>query len=533
MPIAHQEIKASRVINAEKWRILRVLTHVEDFPKYMPNIKEAMVLKRDKNKFKTKWRVQIDSVPINWVEEDVLEFPEYRISFRELEGDLSYLSGSWKLSDHPEGTLVEVEVKFSVGVPAIEQFAEPYIAQMMQKNFESILENIENRLISKRYASFKKGNKDKVAGFAVLGHFYNFNHLLRCLNSINPDFKIHSREFIANLFTMTPSFKMFDMKEFRSKTGAVTSGCFIVCTFIPDMVEMNAAAVYSKVVRAAKLAEKYGAGILTLGGFTSVVGERYGHRISKEADIPITTGNTLTAALAVDGAMKAARLMDIDIKNAKVAIIGGTGDIGSACARVFAKQVKHLVITGRTKSNLRKMWFDLKFRYGAKKLEATSDNIKAVKDADIILACAAVSASILNINVFKPGAVICDLGYPKNISYTATDRKDILIFSGGMAKLPVPMNVGIDMGLPDSNVTFGNFAEAMVLALERRYESYSSGKGHITLDKMDEMRGMALKHGFEVAPFYWGNQIIDEKELKYKKNMGEGYEHKEREKAAY
>lgn len=518
MPTPLQEIKASRVINAEKWRILRMLTHVEDFPKYMPNIKEAMLLKKDKNKFRTRWRVQIDNVPISWVEEDVLEFPQYKISFRELEGDLSYLSGSWKLSDHPEGTLVEVEVKFSVGVPAIEQFAEPYIARIMQKNFESILENIENHLISKRYASFKKGNKDKVAGFAVLGHFYNFNHLLRCLNSINPDFKIHSREFIAKLFTITPSFKMYDMKEFRSKTGAVTNGHFIVCTFIPDMVDMNAAAVYSKVVRAAKLAEKYGAGILTLGGFASVVGERYGHQISKEVAIPITTGNTLTAALAVDGAIKAARLMDIDIKNAKVAIIGGTGDIGSACARVFAKQAKHLVITGRTKSNLRKMWLELKFRYGARKLQASTDNIKAVKDADIIFACAAVSASILNINVFKPGAVICDLGYPKNISYTATDRKDILIFSGGMAKLPTPINPGIDTGSPSPDVSYGCFSEVIVLALEKRYENFSEGRGRITLDKIDEMRGMALKHGFEVSPFYWGNRLIEEQEINQIKN---------------
>jgi len=519
MPGNLQQVKVSRVINAQKWRILRMLTHVGDFPKFMPNVKEAVVLKKDKNKFLTRWRIQLGQVPINWVEEDILEFPEYSIKFKSTEGDLAHFSGSWKLSDHPEGTLIEVTVDFLVGVPAIEQFAEPYIADIINKNFEAILENIENHLISKRYASFKKGNRDKVAGFAVLGHFYNFNHLVRCLSTINPNFKIHSREFIANLFNMTPSFKMYDMKDFRSKTGAVTNGCFIVCTFIPDMIDMNAAAVYLKVVRAAKLAEKYGAGILTLGGFTSVVGERYGHKISKEADIPITTGNTLTAALAVDGALKAARFMDIDLNNAKVAIIGGTGDIGSACARAFAaKKVKHLVITGRTKSNLRRMWFDLKFRYGAKKLEAINDNIKAVKDADIVLACAAVSASILNINAFKPGAVICDLGYPKNISYTATDRKDILIFSGGMAKIPTPINPGIDIGTPSPDVSYGCFSEVIVLALERRYENFSEGRGHITLDKMDEMRGMALKHGFEVSPFYWGNRLIDEKEIIQIKN---------------
>jgi predicted amino acid dehydrogenase/ribosome-associated toxin RatA of RatAB toxin-antitoxin module len=513
MPDNIQKIRVSRVINAQKWRIFRMLTRVDEFPKYMPSVKEAVVLKKDKNKFKTRWRIQVDEVPISWVEEDVLDFPNASISFNAVEGDLAHFSGTWRLSDNPEGTLVEVSVEFAVGIPAIQQFAEPYISQMIRANFDSILESIENHLISMRYASFKKGNKDKVAGFAVLGHFYNFNHLVKCLHMLNPDFKIHSREFIAKLFNVTPSFKMYETREFKSKTGATTRGYFIVTTFIPDMVDMNVAAVYAKVVKACKLAEKYGAGIVTLGGFTSVVGERFGHKVTKEVDIPITTGNTLTAALAVDGVLKASGLMGIDLKNAKAAIIGGTGDIGSACARALAKKVKHLVITGRTKSNLRKGWLQLKFIYGARHLEATSDNVKAVRDADIVIACAAVSSSILSINSFKPGAVICDLAYPKNISYTATDRNDILIFSGGLAKMPTRIDVGIDMGLPSTDITYGNFAEAIVLALEKRYENFSEGKGNITLDKMDEIKETALKHGFEISPFYWGNRFIEDKKI--------------------
>ena len=196
MPEPTCEIKVSRVINAEKWRILRMITHLEEFPRYMPNVKEAVILKRDKNKFKTRWRIDIDDVPISWVEEDVLDFPQTSISFKAIEGDLAQFSGAWTLSDHSEGTLVEVIVKIGVGIPAIQQFAEPYVRDIIYKNFESILEHIENRLISMRYASFKKGNKDKLAGFGIVGHFYNFNHLVRCLNMLNPNFRVHSREFM-------------------------------------------------------------------------------------------------------------------------------------------------------------------------------------------------------------------------------------------------------------------------------------------------------------------------------------------------
>jgi len=504
------QVRVSRAISAPKWKILRLITRVEDFPKYASSVKEASILEKNKNTFKTKWRIQVDEVPINWVEEDVLDPHKPKITFKATEGDLEQFEGTWNLFDHPEGTLVDVIVKIVVGIPAIQHFADPYIKNVIQKNFESILEAMENRLISVRYAGLKEGDKDKVAGFGVIGHFYNYNHLMRCLKAMKPDFKVPSQEFISKLFDLTPSFKIYEMKNFTSKTGDTTDGNFILSTFIPDMVDFNAEAVYSKVVRACKVAEKYGVGIVTLGGFSSVVGERYGQKIGRSVDIPITTGNTLTSSLAIDGVSKASELMGIDLKKAKVAIVGGTGDIGSACARALAKKVRRVVVTGRTKSNLRKMWWQLKFKYGARGAEATTDNVKAVRDADIVLACASVSSSILDINVFKPGAIICDLAYPKNISYMATGRKDILIFSGGLAKLPSPINVGFDTGSPSPDISYGCFSEVIVLALEKRYENFSFGRGNITPDKIEEMRQMATKHGFEVAPFYWGDKLIDE-----------------------
>jgi hypothetical protein len=60
-------------------------------------------------------------------------------------------------------------------------------------------------------------------------------------------------------------------------------------------------------------------------------------------------------------------------------------------------------------------------------------------------------------------------------------------------------------------VLYGCFSEAMVLALEGRYENYSWGKGHITKEKMDEILRLANKHGFRLAPFFWGHrQLIDQ-----------------------
>ena len=206
------------------------------------------------------------------------------------------------------------------------------------------------------------------------------------------------------------------------------------------------------------------------------MGERIGLDITNEADVPITTGNTFTAAMAIDGVLKAADMTNRDISSLKVAIIGGTGDIGSACARVLADRVRQLTITGRTRANIQRISKELAKKRKAR-IIATSDNFSAVKDADIVIAAASVSASILKIDWFKPGAIICDVGYPKNISYTPTTRKDILIFSGGLSKSPSPVSFLIDTGLPSANTLYGCFAEAIILALEKRFEAFSFGRG--------------------------------------------------------
>ena len=503
------EIKVSKIIPAPKWRVIRLVTKVEEFPSYIPCVKEVIVIHKSHPKMLTKWRIQVDDVPISWTEEDTFALKQDSISFKAIEGDLEEFKGEWLFRSCPEGTEITVNVHLKVGVPAIKDFAETYVKRILTRNFEAILEALERRVISTKYAGYKRGDTEKIAGFGIIGHFYNFSHLEKCLKMLHPDFKMPSREFISQLFHLTPSFKLHDILNFKSKTGQSANGCLIAATFIPDMVEKDVWTIFSKVVKACKIAEKHGVGIVTLGGFTSIVGERIGQEIAKEVDVPVTTGNTFTAAMAIDGVLKAARLLNVDISSAKTAIIGGSGDIGSACARVLSDKVRQLTITGRTRTNLKHLSAELARKRNAK-IIATTDNFRAVRDADIVVAAASVNASILKIDWFKPGAIICDVGYPKNVSYMPTNRKDILIFSGGLAKSPAPINFPIDVGLPTADTLYGCFAEAIILALERRFESFSFGRGKITPEKIDEIRILGEKHGFKVSDFYWGDKLMDE-----------------------
>jgi fatty aldehyde-generating acyl-ACP reductase len=502
------EIEVSRVIPAQKWRVIRLITKVWDFPTYIPCVKEAAALQKSRHRMTSKWRVQLDGVPISWVEEDTLDLSHDTISFKAIEGDLQEFRGEWRFQNHPQGTEVTVNVYLKVGIPVIKDFADTYIKKILTRNFEAILESLENRLISTRYISYRRGDTTKVAGFGIIGHLYNFNHLEKCLKMLNPNFKMPSQEFMGQLFHLTPSFKLYDILNFKSNNGEVTNGCFIVATFIPDMIEKDIWTIFSKVVRACKIAEKQGVGIVTLGGFTSIVAERIGHEISQEVDVSVTTGNTFTAAMAIDGIFKAAELLNIDLASTKATVVGGTGDIGSACARVLADKVNRLTITGRTRINLKRLSKELARKRKAS-IVATTDNERAVRDADIVISAASATSAILKTDWFKPGSVICDVGYPKNISYAPTARQDILIFSGGLAKSPAPISLPIDIGLPSPDVLYGCFSEAIILALEKRYENFSFGRGNITPQKIEEIRILGKKHGFLVSPFFWGDKLID------------------------
>ena len=511
------KIEVSRLIPAEMRKVVRLLTKVEEFSGYIPSVKEAKVIEKSRNKMKTKWQVQVDGLPISWVEEDTLSYIGKAIHFKAIQGDLEEFWGKWKFKPQKDGTLVSVSAHLKLDVPAIRDFAEKYIEKMLTRNFEAILRAIEKRLISIRYQSYKRGEDDQIAGFGIIGHLYNFNHLEKCLKMLNPKFRMPSRKFLGNLFNITPSFKLYDILNFQAKSGESTNGCFIVATFIPDLIEKDIWTIFSKVVRACKIAEKHGVGIVTLGGFTSIVAERIGQEICEQVDVPITSGNTFTAAMTIEGVIKASQALELDIEAAKVAVIGGTGDIGSACARVLSSKVKQLTITGRTKSNLRRLRSELAKKRKAK-IIATTDNEAAVREADIIIACASATSSIISIDWFKPGAIISDVGYPKNISYTPTGREDILVFSGGLTQAPSTIDLPIDVGLPAPDTIYGCFAEAIILSLEKRYENYSFGRGNITPEKIAEITNLGKKHGFGPSRFYWGDKLLDSSAIENIKN---------------
>lgn len=281
-------------------------------------------------------------------------------------------------------------------------------------------------------------------------------------------------------------------------TGQSARGWFVAAPYTPQALhDLPLEKVYSKIVDTINLAERKGANIMGLGAHIAVVGDA-GKTIAERVSIPVTTGNSYTVAIAVDSMIEAANIMNIDLSTSTIAIVGATGSIGKACARVFADLCGELILVGRDteKTNhVRELCEGKKANVGA------SSDMNSIYKADLVLTVSSAIKTIINPQHLKPGSVILDVARPRDVSPTvARERDDVLVIEGGMVEVPgTDANFNFDFGFPQRKA-FACMVETIALALEGRYENFTIGRD-ITPQQVSEMREICQRHGFKLSGF--------------------------------
>lgn len=312
--------------------------------------------------------------------------------------------------------------------------------------------------------------------------------------------KILSEKQIDFFSTFFPPVYLSKIEGIRSKeTGKEINGWFIACPYTPRrMLSLPEKTVYRKIIQTGRMAEKLGAKILGLGAFTSVVGDA-GITVAQNLDVPVTTGDSYTIAIAVEAIREAARLMDLDISQSSAAVVGAGGSIGKVCAELLADDVKTLYLLGRTEAPLKKLKKRLDANAQAELRVGT--DLSILTEADLILTVtSAVNKDVIRPEHLRAGSVVCDVARPRDVSaMVAAARDDILVIDGGMVDVPGPVDFHFDFGFPEGKA-YACMAETMALALEGRFEDYTLGK-NITRDRVDEIASIAKKHGFRLSGF--------------------------------
>jgi predicted amino acid dehydrogenase len=291
-----------------------------------------------------------------------------------------------------------------------------------------------------------------------------------------------------------------------STTGANARGLYIDSFIPPD--RLDAACTHDNLARvraAAACAITAGAKIVTLGGFSSILIEGNFNHLPERHDTVFTTGNTLTVAFIVQGIHKMCALQGRDLRRSTLLIVGATGDVGSGCARCLAPLVKRVLLNARNVERLRRLAAELEA--DGVQVEVATGLQQFSEEADVVICAASLACpSLLLSGRIAPGAIVCDAGYPKNLS-PGTGMPGAQVFFGGLGQVTEGLRFAPDFhGIlnrhPFPDVVHGCLLEGMALALERRFEPFSQSRGLITPQRVAEMATIAARHGIYLAPLY-------------------------------
>lgn len=279
-----------------------------------------------------------------------------------------------------------------------------------------------------------------------------------------PDF------IIGQILKISPFFKVIPIKKIESAKRTQITGYLLLCPPLPQGTSNEQ--IIDKLVAAAGIAQGLGVKLLGLGGIGALVADKE-NRIGKSVKIPVTNGSALTAWSIFEAIYRLAKSKRIDLKKSCLAIIGAVNSIGSLCTKKFSDYVSRII-----------------------PISAGQDVKGALKDADIVINADYTLDNEFETKDLNPNSILCNVVLPGCPTSKHTSIENISVIDAGLIKLPHAENSALNIGLP-KGIVFASMAETMLLTLEGKFISYSSGD-NINPDKLEEIADISVRHGFEV-----------------------------------
>ena len=202
--------------------------------------------------------------------------------------------------------------------------------------------------------------------------------------------------------------------------------------------------------------------------------------------------------------------MEVDIRKAKVGIIGATGSIGAVCAQLLAPQVAHISLAGRNVEKLEELKNKVAETPGCRaEISYTTEVKESLRDADLVLAVSSAVDTLIYPEDLKCGAVVCDVARPRDVSKSVVEKRDdVLVIEGGVIEIPGAVNFNFNFGFPDKTA-YACMSETILMALEGTYEPYTLGRD-LSVEQVTRIGDIARKHGFKLAGFRSFEKALDD-----------------------
>ena len=331
--------------------------------------------------------------------------------------------------------------------------------------------------------------------FGLIGHSTSFKDARLKAMELGYD---HIAEGDLDVWCSAPP-QLVEHVEVVSPLGKRIEGAYIDSCFVPEMLSRFKTA-RRKVLNAMELAQKKGINITALGGFTSIIFENFNllqHQHVRNTTLQwerFTTGNTHTAWVICRQLELNAPSIGIDLKKARVAVVGATGDIGSAVCRWLSRRtgVAELLLVARQEKPLSELQNEL----GGGQILSLEE---ALPEADAVVWVASMPRTLeIDSSKLRNPCLMIDGGYPKNLD-SKVSAEGVHVLKGGIVEffndIGWSMMELAEMEKPQRQM-FACFAEAMLLEFENCHTNFSWGRNNITLEKMDFIGEASVRNGF-------------------------------------
>jgi coenzyme Q-binding protein COQ10 len=138
-------LKVSRALTAPACDSYRIVTEIERFPEFMDNVTSVKILTAQDNRKVIAWELMIDDAPLDWVEEVRYDEQLLRADFCAIDGVFERFDGHWQVFPATNGSRVEVQLEYELGLPEIEDIIGPILKSRLTANLEAMLACIESR----------------------------------------------------------------------------------------------------------------------------------------------------------------------------------------------------------------------------------------------------------------------------------------------------------------------------------------------------------------------------------------------------
>lgn len=339
-------------------------------------------------------------------------------------------------------------------------------------------------------------------------------------------------------------------RQFRvvSSTGkSVDVTIYAMCVTgeqIRDEMETGSTDVLERLQETIHLAARDGCHTVGLGGALSILA-RNGKAVATPS-VNVTTGNSLTVAIALQGLFDACTVAGVDVRRATSCVVGAGGNIGTTFAAMLSHTAHRLILISRDQRGAIRTAREI-FRRSlarvrqesqsetqplsgiaesllawseAHRISLTSEDeaiwkefsesndapiqisldLSDLQDTDIVATCtSALTPVIQPQHLSRRVRVLCDVAVPSDVSVDVTaEFPELLVVRGGVVRVPNAGELTLGLAELPPGCVFACLAETILLGLEEFKGDFSLGD--ISEQNVRDISEIATRHGFVREP---------------------------------